>query len=325
MADQRAERQSLQSELTALEVRLGITDQALRTFFLILEREVVPEQWPARLAEIALRHKQALERLAALQTEDPQARALIEQARSAIEAGDYSEAEGLLDQAEQLELAGIRAAEELLHDVQTAIERRRLSAAAVRAEQAEVFLIQLRYPQAAERFSAAAELVPDSSAEERLGYLDRRADALYRQVGEKGDNAAIGEAIRAYRDLVAQRPRERVPLDWAMTQNNLGNALQTLGQRESGTARLEEAVQAYRQALAERTRERVPLDWAMTQNNLGSALQTLGERESGTARLEEASACIANAWGVYKDAEIGQYDEYFRRRLEETKKLIDAR
>ena len=36
-----------------------------------------------------------------------------------------------------------------------------------------------------------------------------------------------------------------------MTQNNLGNALATLGERESGTARLEEAVAAYRAALEE--------------------------------------------------------------------------
>ena len=56
--------------------------------------------------------------------------------------------------------------------------------------------------------------------------------------------------------------RERVPLDWATTQNNLGIALWSLGERESGTARLEEAVAAYRAALEERTRERVPLDWA---------------------------------------------------------------
>ena len=69
---------------------------------------------------------------------------------------------------------------------------------------------------------------------------------------------------------------------------NLGSALATLGERESGTARLEEAVAAYRAALLERTRKRVPLDWATTQNNLGTALETLGERESGTARLEEA-------------------------------------
>ena len=86
-----------------------------------------------------------------------------------------------------------------------------------------------------------------------------------------------------------------MPLDWAMTQNNLGIALSTLGERESGTARLEEAVAAYRAALEECTRERVPLDWAMTQNNLGIALRTLGERESGTARLEEAVAAYRAA------------------------------
>ena len=75
-----------------------------------------------------------------------------------------------------------------------------------------------------------------------------------------------------------------------MTQNNLGNALAALGEREAGTARLEEAVAIYRAALEEWTRERVPLRWAMTQNNLGNALCTLGEREGGTARLEEAVA-----------------------------------
>ncbi len=39
-----------------------------------------------------------------------------------------------------------------------------------------------------------------------------------------------------------------MPLDWATTQNNLGAALRTLGERESGTARLKEAVAAYRAA-----------------------------------------------------------------------------
>jgi hypothetical protein len=43
--------------------------------------------------------------------------------------------------------------------------------------------------------------------------------------------------------------RARVPLQWAMTQMNLGGALTTLGARESGTTRLEEAVAAYREAL----------------------------------------------------------------------------
>ena len=68
--------------------------------------------------------------------------------------------------------------------------------------------------------------------------------------------------------MLKERTRERVPLDWAATQNNLGAALATLGERESGTERLEQAVTTYTEALKERTRERVPLDWAATQNNL---------------------------------------------------------
>jgi len=46
-----------------------------------------------------------------------------------------------------------------------------------------------------------------------------------------------------------------VPLDWAAAQNNLGTALSTLGERESGTPRLEEAVSAFRDALQDGTGE----------------------------------------------------------------------
>ena len=105
---------------------------------------------------------------------------------------------------------------------------------------------------------------------------------------QTGKNESLAEAVAFYRQTLLFWTRERVPLDWAGTQNNLGNALARLGERESGTTRLEEAVTAYRAALEEWTRERVPLLWATTQNNLGNALQRLGERESGISRLEEA-------------------------------------
>jgi tetratricopeptide (TPR) repeat protein len=81
--------------------------------------------------------------------------------------------------------------------------------------------------------------------------------------------------------------RELAPLDWAMAQNNLGNTLFRLGEREASTVRLEEAVTALREALEVWDRDRDRMQWAMTQNNLGNALATLGEREVGTARLEE--------------------------------------
>ena len=107
---------------------------------------------------------------------------------------------------------------------------------------------------------------------------------------QTGDNAALENAIAAFRAALEEQTRDRVPIDWARTQISLGNALRSLGERESGTARLEEAVAVYRAALEEWTRDRVPIDWARTQINLGNALVRVGGRESGTARLEEAVA-----------------------------------
>jgi tetratricopeptide (TPR) repeat protein len=106
--------------------------------------------------------------------------------------------------------------------------------------------------------------------------------------GRESGTGKLNAAVAAYREALKERRRERVPLDWAMTQNNLGAALQALGEREGGTARLEEAVASYRAALEEFTRERVPLQWEITQNNLVNALLSLGERESGTGKREEA-------------------------------------
>ena len=54
-----------------------------------------------------------------------------------------------------------------------------------------------------------------------------------RRLGERESGTAkLEEAVAAYREALKERTRERVPLDWATTQNNLGNAL-----RRSGNAR----------------------------------------------------------------------------------------
>ena len=70
-----------------------------------------------------------------------------------------------------------------------------------------------------------------------------------------------------------------MPLDWARTQNNLGNTLVSLGRREAGTAQLKEALAAFREALKEKTRERVSPQWAATQRNLAAAERLLSERD----------------------------------------------
>ncbi len=79
----------------------------------------------------------------------------------------------------------------------------------------------------------------------------------YRLGEERGDNVRLASAIAFYKKTLTIWTRDKVPLDWATTQNNLGAALQALGERESGTARLEEAIAACRAALLERTRDKV--------------------------------------------------------------------
>ena len=124
---------------------------------------------------------------------------------------------------------------------------------------------------------------------------------MYETQPRRGQAGSATFATGCYCSALEERTRKRVPLDWAATQNNFGNALQALGERESGTERLEQAAMAHRAALEEHTRERVPLDWAMTQNNLGNALQALGERESGTERLEQAADAYRNALDLFVD------------------------
>jgi tetratricopeptide (TPR) repeat protein len=151
------------------------------------------------------------------------------------------------------------------------------------------------YPTAAAKYAEAAGLVAPFDQEQHWRFLAYQAAALYKRGEEFGDNAALSEAIDVCRRCLALAPRSDRPLDWARTQNDLGNALVILGERESKPARLEEAVAAYREALQEFTRERVPLQWATAQMNLGAALARHSERESGTARLEKAVTAYREA------------------------------
>ena len=99
--------------------------------------------------------------------------------------------------------------------------------------------------------------------------------------------------------------REASPQDWARTQNNLGLAFCSQGQREEGEEGLwllEKAVEAYGEALTIRTREALPQQWAMTQYNLGIALSSQGEQlggEEGMLLLSQAVEAHQQALTVY--------------------------
>jgi exonuclease VII small subunit len=108
-----------------------------------------------------------------------------------------------------------------------------------------------------------------------------RADELLKQGTQSEDNRALIEAIDTYRRGLALLARSESPLQWALAHTNLAVALETLGERENGTARIEEAVKFYREALKEYAREREPLDWAATQ-----MISVMRSRGSASGRAE---------------------------------------
>jgi tetratricopeptide (TPR) repeat protein len=257
--------------------------EAVARFLEILHEQPVEDTKLAdRFAQIAQEHVRLLEEIRAFRVMDPEVQALREAAAAALQgAPNHDLARAKLEEARNLVRAKRQAVAKVLADQQ------REEAALVR-EQAKIETARLRFADAAGLYEQAATLLPAVDHDQRGADLVSAGLRWTDQGRDFGDNAALKAAVTVFRAALLERTRERVPLDWAATQNNLGAALRTLGERETGTARLDDAVTAYRSALLERTRERVPLDWATTQNNLGSALQTLGERETGTARLDDA-------------------------------------
>jgi tetratricopeptide (TPR) repeat protein len=213
----------------------------------ILKEDNVPvEQFTSKLLLIAQRYVSMLDRLAALDPEDAEAQNYIEEAqailRRAASRADYDRSDELLSNAEDAQGRSLERVELLEREAHEAASRLRRSKAATRAERGELSLTRLDYIQAAHHFSAAAELVSRDDFSIGINYLVRSAGALSSHGDEKGDNAVLARAISIYGDVLSAWTRDRVPLQWAMTQNNLGNALLTLGDRESGTERLERAV-----------------------------------------------------------------------------------
>ena len=260
-----------------LREKLDLNNRQIRAALDILgERDIPPERLAAKLAEVAERYK-ALQATALAQPgDDAKITALKAEAQQAIEAGNLEKADAVLA--------------DVATEQRRARDRSAVNAADTLARRGEIAMTRLRYGEAAEHFADAAAEFPRRSEHEdkRIGYLKREAEALYQQGDEFGDNDALRTAIERFRRLVDLKPRARVPREWAEAQNELGIALESLGGRESGTARLEEAIAAYREALKEWTRERAPRRRAKAQNNLAHALMRRAGHESGTAWLEQA-------------------------------------
>ncbi|WP_013321115.1 CHAT domain-containing protein [Gloeothece verrucosa] len=117
-------------------------------------------------------------------------------------------------------------------------------------------------------------------------------------LGSRKSNLEI--AIKGYQAALEVYTRAAFPVDWAMTQNNLGNAYRNRIRGEKAE-NIEEAISSYRHALEIYTRAAFPVDWATTQNNLGAAYsdRIRGEKAEN---IEEAISSYRHALEIYTRA-----------------------
>lgn len=107
--------------------------------------------------------------------------------------------------------------------------------ASMAANEAKLAELAIRYREAAALFAEAAALVP-FDAQASWGYRLDQADVLRLQSKEFSEDSALREAITVYEQALALAPRNRVPRNWAKTQNNLGNCLAELASRSATPA-----------------------------------------------------------------------------------------
>jgi len=106
-------------------------------------------------------------------------------------------------------------------------------------------------------------------------------------------------AITAYNEALRSYTFSQFSMDYAITQNNLGNAYRTLAKVEDKVDNCRLAIKAFQEALKVSTLEEFPMDYAMTQNNLGTAYCTLAEVEAKADNCRLAIEAFQEALKVF--------------------------
>lgn len=266
------------SNYQKLEKELGVTKNALTTFFNILKKDNVPECFLLEnLIDIANKHRQALSRLNYLQVNESEYSDHISKVRLAIEQGEYSNARVLLKLVADAEQAAIIEIKKIEEEAKKSRVFKELNLAKIIFEIAETYLTERNFKEAASSFKKAIKNVPNGYNDEYYSYYQNYADALREHGKIYGDICSLEKAIDAYEFLISGLSKFDVPLWISNIYNNLGLTKYIIAQRQLHFSYFKDAIECYQKALTFHNNE--SLDWAMIKNNLGNSYSTLGEVE----------------------------------------------
>lgn len=109
----------------------------------------------------------------------------------------------------------------------------------------------------------------------------------------------LDPAREAFEQELTEDYRQQAPLEWAQTQNHLGNILAAQGQQLREGALYRQALTAFEKALEVLSEKVTPTDWAITRCNFGMAAQAVGRQESDAKSLKLAVDAYTNALLVW--------------------------
>lgn len=220
----------------------------------------------------------------------------------ALEAGQLSEVDRTLAQAELQILGG-------LSDLSELSAARRIAVGETRADRATASLLDLS-PQAgresAKRFAEAAAIIGLADSARSHALALRQAEALKRIGEEFRDRAGFDAAIAHLRILLSGLDNLDDTLAWAETQERLGLTLAGLASLSGEPALLDEAAGCYRAALDDLRREQAKPLWRRLQTHLGTLALQKGEATQDHALIEEAVAALTAARSVIDAADDPQ-------------------
>ena len=145
-------------------------------------------------------------------------------------------------------------------------------------------------------------IFPDRSVTVADNFLHTRGN--FEQ--QRFSSGVFEDLCEALQSSLTEAFREKEPLAWAESQNNLGNILAALGQQQGNAELFEQAKECFNRALEEFDQENSPGDWATTQFSLGTALQALGRLVDDKKSLNSAIDAYTNALLVWSRDESAE-------------------
>jgi tetratricopeptide (TPR) repeat protein len=177
-------------------------DVALRSYRKILEEEdVSPKDVDTKMREFGRQFGELREKLHALFADDPGIQALLEEARAALDMGDFDRVVALLGQAGESDAAAGR-------ELREAAEKRLRTAATAKVVAGDLQLAQLAYEEAAQCYQEAVEALPGSCEDLLAEYLNKHGTAAYHAGDHATATASFDKALKILESTLGENHPE---------------------------------------------------------------------------------------------------------------------